>query len=122
MSKTAIGSIGTLLAFSALIGMGLLFASKSTRLQSRISVLKGQNSILEERNAQLSREAEGLIKQIDSLSERAAHFERRDAQLSQKNIELENKIKLNQKRHETIRPRVDGFNADSLRRYFTTIE
>jgi len=112
----------TVVFFSALIAMALLFASKSTKLQSRISVLIGQNSVLEERNKELKAQADALRRSVDSITIRVGEILAKDSSLSRKNIELENEIKKNKKRYETIRPRVDGFNADSLRRYFSTID
>jgi len=112
----------TVVFFSALIAMALLFASKSTKLQSRISVLIGQNSVLEERNKELKAQADALRRSVDSITIRVSEILAKDSSLSRKNIELENEIKKNKKRYETIRPRVDGFNADSLRRYFSTID
>jgi len=112
----------TVVFFSALIAMALLFASKSTKLQSRISLLIGQNSVLEERNKELKAQADALRRSVDSITIRVGEILAKDSSLSRKNIELENEIKKNKKRYETIRPRVDGFNADSLRRYFSTID
>lgn len=115
-------SVKTLLIFSALIGMGLLFAGKSTKLQTRISVLKGMNAVLEEQNVELKKRADGLQKAIDSITAKVGEMERRDSSLAKRNIDLENEIKKNKKRYETNRNRTDGFNADSLRSYFSTIE
>lgn len=115
-------SVKTLLIFSALIGMGLLFAGKSTKLQTRISVLKGMNAVLEEQNVELKKRADGLQKAIDSITAKVGEMERRDSSLAKRNIDLENEIKKNKKRYENNRNRTDGFNADSLRSYFSTIE
>lgn len=115
-------NLTTVIFFSALVGMALLFAGKSTKLQSQISILKGKNFAIEERNGELKAEADRLKKSIDSINRRVEEILAKDSSLAKKNVELENEIKKNKKRYETIRPRVDGFNADSLRRYFSTIE
>ncbi len=122
MKDNLLRNLTTVIFFSGLTAMALLFAGKSTRLQSRISVLQGMNSVLEERNAELEARAKTLQTQIDSISGKVEAIMAKDSTLRNRNIELENEIKKNKKTYETIRPRVDGFNADSLRRYFSTID
>ena len=53
MKDNLLKNLTTVIFFSGLTAMALLFAGKSTRLQSRISTLQGMNSVLEERNAEL---------------------------------------------------------------------
>lgn len=122
MTKSIPSSLKTLAFFGALIIMAVLFAGQSTKLQSKISALRGMNSVLEEQNQQLKEKALDLQKAIDSITARVGQLEKKDSSLAKRNIDLENEIKKNKKRYENNRHRADGFTADSLRSYFSTID
>ena len=106
----------------AFVAMGILLTSKSTRLQAKISVLEGRNQELERAYRELETEAGKIRDSLKAGEEAIARLAKRDSSLAQQNRNLEREIEKTKSKYEKARNRAAGFDADSIRRFFSELE
>lgn len=89
--KTAITAI-------LVLALTLFMTNNNTKLQSKISVLRGQNEILETQNRSLEKNLKALVDSIAKIDKSIQDLKGKEAKLAKENVELENNIKkLNKK-------------------------
>jgi chromosome segregation ATPase len=110
------------LTAAAFLALGILMTSRSTRLQAKISVLEGRNQELEKMYQKLDAEAGRMKDSLKSGEERISMLAQRDSSLAVKNRNLRMEIEKTKSKYEKARNRAAGFDADSIRRFFSELE
>lgn len=113
--KTAITAI-------LVLALTLFMTNNNTKLQSKISVLRGQNEILETQNRSLEKNLKALVDSIAKIDKSIQDLKGKEAKLAKENVELENNIKKLNKKYEKAINHSANYNADSIRGYFSNFQ
>lgn len=106
----------------AFVAMGIVLTSRSTRLQAKISVLEGRNQELERAYRRLETEAGNIRDSLKAREEAISRLAERDSSLARQNRNLEREIEKTKSKYEKARNRAAGFDADSIRRFFSELQ
>lgn len=99
--------------------IGIVFSNNNYKLTTKIILLEQKQKDLIEKNKILSKQRDSLNKEIVLTQMKIKEFELIETELNNKKIELEKKLKKNNKRYEKTYTHSDNYTSDSIRQYFS---
>jgi hypothetical protein len=99
----------------------VVFSDNTNYPRWRLMKLEQDNAALEKMNRNLLKETDSLRKSFLATEAKMQEYRRQDSALQQKSDSLSVKLNHIKSAYEKVRHRVDKFDSDSLRKYFTEL-
>lgn len=109
-----------ILLLIAFVGI-VVFSDNTNYPRWRLMKLEQDNEVLSRMNKGLLKETDSLRKSFLATQEKMNELKRQDSVLQQKSDSLTVKLNHIKSAYEKVRHRVDKFDSDSLRKYFTEL-
>lgn len=104
----------------AFVGI-VVFSDNTNYPRWRLMKLEQDNAALEKMNRNLLKETDSLRKSFLATEAKMQEYRRQDSALQQKSDSLTVKLNHIKSAYEKVRNRIDKFDSDSLRKYFTEL-
>ena len=104
----------------AFVGI-VVFSDNTNYPRWRLMKLEQDNAALEKMNRNLLKETDSLRKSFLATEAKMQEYRRQDSALQQKSDSLSVKLNHIKSAYEKVRIRIDKFDSDSLRKYFTEL-
>lgn len=109
-----------ILLLIAFVGI-VVFSDNTNYPRWRLMKLEQDNEVLSRMNKDLLKETDSLRKSFLATEAKMKEFKRQDSILQEKSDSLTVKLNHIKSAYEKVRHRVDKFDSDSLRKYFTEL-
>ena len=100
----------------------LVFSDSRNYPTWRLMKLEQDNEVLEKQKDKILAETEALKKSLKASQDTLIYLQKRDSLLQVKSDSITEKLNHIKSAYEKVRNRVDKFDSDSLRKYFTELE
>ena len=104
----------------AFVGI-VVFSDNTNYPRWRLMKLEQDNAALEKMNRNLLKETDSLRKSFLATEAKMQEYRRQDSALQEKSDSLSVKLNHIKSAYEKVRIRIDKFDSDSLRKYFTEL-
>ena len=104
----------------AFVGI-VVFSDNTNYPRWRLMKLEQDNAALEKMNRNLLKETDSLRKSFLATEAKMQEYRRQDSALQEKSDSLSVKLNHLKSAYEKVRIRIDKFDSDSLRKYFTEL-
>lgn len=109
-----------ILILIAFVGI-VVFSDNTNYPRWRLMKLEQDNEVLSRMNKNLLKETDSLRKSFLATEAKMKELKRQDSVLQEKSDSLTVKLNHIKSAYEKVRHRVDKFDSDSLRKYFTEL-